>query len=128
MWFPLMCLDDTGSSFVSLYELDDLPLLGIDASYAYYLPPQLVMTANGNMICHKVLLEQIILSFDADPIGISTLQECLIMEGHSEMGTRLSGPKLRMTLCARQYQQIACSCQKEWPDAQIPSSLKIFFA
>lgn len=98
LWFPLMCLDDTGSSHFSIYQQDDLPLLGIDAAYNRHLLPELVVTGNGNVYCQKVLLEQQIVAFDGNPIGINTFQKCLIMQGHSGAGTRLSGPKLRMTL------------------------------
>lgn len=58
-----MCLEDTGSSYVSIYEQDDLPLLGINPAYNYYLPPELIVTANGNMFCQKLILEQQILAF-----------------------------------------------------------------
>lgn len=93
-----MCLDDTGSSYVSIFAQDDVPLLGIDAVYNYHLPPELVATANGNVYCQKLLLELQVIAFDGNPMGISTIQECLIVQGHSGTGTRLSGPKLRMTL------------------------------
>lgn len=57
-----MCLEDTGSSYVSIYKQDDLPLLGINPAYNYYLPPELIVTANGNMFCQKLILEQQILA------------------------------------------------------------------
>lgn len=76
VWFPFMCLEDTGSSYFSIYEQDDVPLLGVDATYNYHLLPEIVVTANGNMYCQKVLLEQRIVAFDGHPIGISTFEEC----------------------------------------------------
>lgn len=96
MWFPLMRLEDTESSYFSIYEQDDVPLLGVDAAYNYHLLPEMVVTANGNMYCQKLFLEQQIVAFESHPIGISTFEECLIMPGQS--GTRLSGPKLHTTL------------------------------
>lgn len=98
VWFPLMCLEDTGSSCFSIYELDDVPLLGINQPYNYYLLPENVITANGNIYCQKVLLELQIVAFDGNPIGITTFEECFIMPGHSGGGTRLSGQKMHRTL------------------------------
>lgn len=64
-----MCLDDTRSSYFNIYQQDDVPL---DAAYNYHLLPELVVTVNGSVYCQKVLLEQQIVAFDGNPIGINT--------------------------------------------------------
>lgn len=86
-WFPLMCMEDTGFSYFSIYQQDDRPLLGINPAYNHYLSPEIVATANGNVYCQKLLLEQQIAALNGNPIGVATGEVCLIMPGHSGAGT-----------------------------------------
>lgn len=49
------CLDDTGSSFLSLYPIPDCALLGLTFHYGHFIGPILLSTANG--IVQRMLLE-----------------------------------------------------------------------
>ncbi|KAK2760276.1 hypothetical protein FQN54_002344 [Arachnomyces sp. PD_36] len=94
-------LDDTGSTYLSLYETTDFAPLGLNANYQYFQGEVVLSSPNGNVVFNSVLVEAQLAGPDNTPLGPVTRTRAIIMPqraGQPPYGTRLSGMFLRSAL------------------------------
>lgn len=90
-----LCLDDTGSTHLSLFSDDDLVGLGIDGAYTGWGPRVNVQTANGLVECDSLRL--LLGLKDNGEVLMRPLRGywCLAIPGSSAGQMRLSGMSVR---------------------------------
>jgi len=94
----LNILDDTGSSYMELYQIDDLDLLGVDGAYGYWGAGAQLAAANGVVWRDTLLMEMNIM--DNDGVFMTTWRRmwCCVTPGISFGNPRCSGMFVRKSL------------------------------
>lgn len=99
-WCEFSCLEDSGSTNFSIFERDDLAMLGVNDAYPHWDMALPTATANGIVLRRYINLQVRVLSEGpgSEPIGPIFLEHCAVMPGFSQAGTRLSGMGLHRDL------------------------------
>lgn len=94
-------LDDTGSTYLSLYETTDFAPLGLNPDYRYFQGNVTLSSSNGHVVYNSVLVEAQLVGPDGKLLGPVAQTRAIIMPqrlGQAPYGNRLSGTFLREIL------------------------------
>ncbi|KAF8456082.1 hypothetical protein BDZ91DRAFT_745984 [Kalaharituber pfeilii] len=87
-------MDDTGASFPTIFEVDDIPSLCIPLGYQGWGAWEDVATANGLVRRQRLWLEAAVCDLVRNPVTSLKAFQFYISPGASYNGARLGGPVL----------------------------------